>query len=92
MIKVPNYGATEFSGQRFHTWTLDAFNPIAFGVSSQVVPSSAPQLVSPAGLKMMGTNAVSSISSWSVLQSPVPWIIIAILVGIPLYHWLEYEL
>lgn len=87
------YGAAFAGGQRFFTWTNDAFNPTAYGVSTRSVPTQIPELVNTASPNTGGSlsGSMSGISAWSLIKSPVPWIVIALLVGIPLYHYWEYE-
>lgn len=88
------YGAIYAGGQRFFTWTNDAFNPTAWGVSTRMVPTSAPELLT-GGASSGGGNGLSNIMAnvptWSILQSPVVWVLLALVVGIPLYHWWEYK-
>lgn len=88
------YGALFAGGQRFFTWTNDAFNPTAWGVSTRSVPTSAPELLTSGGQLNSGTGGISNfmanVPTWSILQSPVVWVIAALLIGIPLYHWYEY--
>lgn len=86
------YGAMYAGGQRFFSWTNDAFNPTAFGVQTRILPSSAPELVG-SGIQGPGGNSgLSSVVSnpWSLIQSPVVWVILALVIGFPLYHWYEY--
>lgn len=87
------YGAAYAGGQRFFTWTNDAFNPTAWGVSTRSVPTQIPELVNSGSPNMGGSlsGSMNGISAWSLIKSPVPWIVIALLVGIPLYHYWEYE-
>lgn len=89
------YGAFYAGGQRFFGWTNDAFNPTAWGVATQVLPASAPELVGTgtnigiAG-NTGGMNFLANVPTWSIFKSPVVWILLALIVGIPLYHWYEY--
>lgn len=87
------YGAFYAGGQRFFAWTNDAFNPTALGVSTRLLPASAPELVGTSANINIGGNSgntlVSNFPTWSPLKSPVPWIIGGIL-AIFLYHWFEY--
>lgn len=88
------YGAFYAGGQRFFTWTDDAFNPTAWGVSTRVLPSSAPELMTSASPNVGGGNGLNNmlrdVSAWNIFQSPVLWIVAGIILLIPLYHWLEY--
>lgn len=88
------YGYVYGGGQRFAAWTNDAFNPTAWGVQTRMAPISAPELMSSANAPVYSggglSNVLQGVSPWSIIHSPVVWIIAAILVGIPLYHWLEY--
>lgn len=91
------YGAAYAGGQRFFTWTNDAFNPVAWGVSTRILPASAPELLGTgASINAGGNsgimNSLANVPTWSVWQSPVIWVLAALVVGIPLYHWLEYKL
>lgn len=88
------YGAMYAGGQRFFTWTNDAFNPTAWGVSTRNVPTSAPELLGVQGgpnLSAGVTNVLSNVPTWSIAKSPVVWVLAALLIGIPLYHWWEYK-
>lgn len=88
------YGAAYAGGQRFFTWTNDAFNPTAWGVSTRSIPTQIPELVNTGSPNTAGgsmANSLQGVNPWNLLQSPVPWIVIALLLGIPLYHWFEYE-
>lgn len=86
------YGALYAGGQRFFTWTNDAFNPTAYGVQTRVIPGSAPELVGTGIQGLGGNSGLSSVVSnpWSLVQSPVVWVVAALLIGLPLYHWYEY--
>lgn len=88
------YGAIYAGGQRFFTWTNDAFNPTAWGVSTRSVPTSAPELLSTGGQMNTGSggiaNFLSNVPTWSILQSPVVWVLLFLIIGIPLYHKWEY--
>lgn len=88
------YGAAFAGGQRFFTWTDDAFNPTAWGVSTRVLPSSAPELLSIATPNVGGgygmSNVLRNVGNWDIIHSPVLWILIGIVALIPLYHYLEY--
>lgn len=86
------YGAAYAGGQRFFTWTNDAFNPTAWGVSTRLVPTSAPELVGGNASGSGGVmNFLANVPTWSIVQSPVIWVLAALLIGIPLYHWYEYK-
>lgn len=88
------YGAFYAGGQRFFGWTNDAFNPTAWGVSTRMVPTSAPELLVNGPLGGGGggmSNFMANVPTWSILQSPVPWVVAFLLLGIPLYHWYEYR-
>lgn len=86
------YGAMYAGGQRFFSWTNDAFNPTAWGVSTRSVPTNAPELLTPGAASNGGglSNALANVPTWSIVQSPVVWVIAFLIVGIPLYHKLEY--
>lgn len=88
------YGAFYAGGQRFFGWTNDAFNPTAWGVSTRVLPTSAPELLSTAtpnvGSGNGFSNFLANVSPWNIIQSPVVWIIIGLIILVPVYHWLEY--
>lgn len=88
------YGYIYAGGQRFAAWTNDAFNPTAWGVSTRMMPVSAPELMSSAAAPVYSggglSNPLAGVSAFNIIHSPVVWIIAAVVVGIPLYHWLEY--
>ena len=89
------YGAAYAGGQRFFTWTNDAFNPTAWGGSTRMIPASAPELVGTSGSISVGTNTglanlAANVPTWNLVKSPVVWVVAALLIGIPLYHWYEY--
>lgn len=88
------YGAFYAGGQRFFGWTNDAFNPTALGVSTRLLPASAPELMGTgANINAGGNSGLTGsmqIPTWSLTKSPVPWIILGVL-AILLYHWWEYE-
>lgn len=87
------YGAAFAGGQRFFTWTNDAFNPVAWGVSTRNVPTSAPELLTGGSMGSGGyglSNLMTNVSTWNPLQSPVVWVLVGLIVLIPVYHKWEY--
>lgn len=81
------YGAFYAGGQRFFSWTNDAFNPTAWGVSTRMLPVSAPELLTSGSPNISMNQSVNPFS----MKSIVPWLLIALVIGIPAYHWWEYE-
>lgn len=88
------YGGFVAAGQKFYGWTSDAFNPVSYGTQQRTLPVSAPELLSGGDLNpsnmAQGGGLMANMPTWSILKSPVPWILVGALLLIPLYHHFEY--
>lgn len=90
----------EVGGSRFATWAKSAFNPAGMvGVStvtelaSPTVPPTMSQMTSSAYGEAPGGSAAAAVASaapFSPSESPLPWVIIGLIVGIFGIHRLYY--
>ncbi len=105
-IPVGEYGpghTTEIGGSRFALWGEDVINPVGWGQQWETKPYTFPTGVPMYGIGGSGypnaspqmANDSSSMSAianpLSFGASPLPWAIVAIVIGVVGLHWLHWR-
>lgn len=98
---APYPGATDVvAGQRVSLRWLDAYQPVGWGPVTSALPNrvaSVPPMLASAGIGTAtdGGNSAAAAeavaSPWSWSKSPLPWAIVAVVLGLAILHFVHWR-